>query len=311
MSKKQFIVECVSIICILAVLIWYLGILFRPVDADGCFVDITTFHSIPENTLDVICYGSSHGGSGISTPKINEDLGIRSYNYSCSWQQLNTEKLFLEDSLRTQSPKVVIIETYRVDDVIEAQPIDGEVYYSRAMSDFPGKREYLRQCLGNDPMINLSYYVPFVAFHENWMNIEKDSFWKSDEPRPYEDLWGSSNDSSGGPIHIPEDACSVQKSLPEKSLACLDDIVRICDEHNIKIIFYTTPYADVYEYGDAMTKYAEDHNCVYVNFFDKMEEAGIDENTDFRDWGHLCRTGAEKVTAYLEPYIEELLKDHE
>ncbi len=308
MSKKQFIVECISIICILAVMIWYLGILFRPVDADGCFVDITTFHSIPDNTLDVICYGSSHGGQGIYTPKLNEDLGIRSYNYGCSWQQLNTEKLFLEDSLRTQNPKVAIIETYRAAEVIEGEAIDGEVYYSRAMSDFPGKRAYLRQCLGDDPMINLSYYVPFVAFHENWMNITGESFWRSDKPRPYEDTWGSSNALSGGPVYIPEDACSVQKTLPEKSLACLNDIVRICNEHDIKIIFYTTPCVEGYAYGDAMAEYAREHDCVYVNFFDKMKEAGIDENTDFRDGGHLCKTGAEKVAVYLEPYIKELLK---
>ena len=307
MSKKKFALECIAIICILTLLIWYLGIFLRPTDADSCFDAIEAFHNAPDNNFDVICYGSSHGWHGISTPKLNEDLGIRAYNYGCNWQQLNTEKLFLEDSLRTQHPKVAIIETYRVANVIESQPIDGEVYYTRAISNFSGKRNYLRQCLGNDAMINLSYYIPLVAFHENWMNISKDSFWRFKNPEPYDEKWGFSTGSPGEPIHIPEDACSTQKPLPAKSVECLDDIVRICNENNIKIIFYTTPYADVYEYGDAMTKYATKHGCVYINFFDKMGEAGIDESTDFADWGHLDTAGAEKVAVYLEKYIIELL----
>ena len=41
--------------------------------------------------------------------------------------------------------------------------------------------------------------------------------------------------------------------------------------------------------------------------FDKIDEAGIDERTDFSDEGHLNTAGAEKVAAYLEKYITELL----
>ena len=307
MRERRFLIECICTVSFLILSIWYLGILLRPTDADPCFDAIKSFHNAPENTFDVICYGSSHGWHGFSTPKLNEDLGIHSYNYGCNWQQLNTEKLFLEDSLRTQHPRVVLIETYRVGNIIENQPIDGEVYYSRAISNFPGKREYLRQCLGTDPMINLSYYVPFVAFHENWMNINSESFWQYDNSEPYDYKWGFSTGSPGGAIHIPENACSVQKPLPAKSIECLDDIIRICNKNNIKIIFYTTPYADVYEYGDAMTEYARKNNCIYVNFFDKMDEAGIDEETDFADWGHLDTAGAEKVTVYLEGFILEQL----
>ncbi len=307
MSIRKLLIETICILAGLSVAIWYLGILLRPTDTDSCIDTINAFHNATDDSFDVICYGSSHGWRGLSTPRLNKDLGICSYNYGTNFQQLNTEKLFIEDSLRTQHPKIAIIETYRVNQVINSQPMDGEIYYTRAISSFPGKREYLRQCLGDDIINHIAYYVPFAAFHENWMNITKESFWRPDNSGVFEKTCGFCPISEIIPVHIPADACTSQKELSDEALDCLESIVRICDENDIKIIFYTTPYAEVYEYSKAMSDFAKEHNCTYINLFEKIEEAGIDENTDFSDEGHLNTAGAEKVAVYLEKYITELL----
>lgn len=287
-------------------MIWYLGIVLRPVDVGTAIEAIDTFHEYPENSLDVIVYGSSHPWKSVDTNQMCEEYGIEAYNYSCFWQQLNTTKLFLEDSLRSQSPKLALIETYRVDDVIYDSDMDGEVYYTRAISDFEGRREYLKQCFQDNKLRYLSYYVPFVAFHENWPNISINNLYLTKAKDQDYRKRGYETGDTPFPVVIDKSRLLNQKELPDNSIQVLDDIMRICKEHNIQVIFFVIPFAEEdYSYGEAMKEYADNNESVYIDFFDKMEEIGIDEETDFADIGHLNINGARKVTKFLSEYILE------
>ena len=62
-----------------------------------------------------------------------EDYGIGAYNYATNWQKINTSALFLHDSLRTQSPKIALIETVFVDDPKMDSDLDGEIYHSQKL----------------------------------------------------------------------------------------------------------------------------------------------------------------------------------
>lgn len=304
MKKRILIIEIISILILCLALIWYLGIVLRPADVGTAMEAIDTFHEYPEQSLDVIVYGSSHPWNAVNTNQMYEEYGIEAYNYGCFWQQLNTTKLFLEDSLRTQSPKIALIETYRVDDVIYDADMDGEVYYTKAISDFEGRREYLKQCFQDNKLRYLSYYVPFVAFHENWMNIGiKDLAIKKVNNMDYHNR-GYRNSANAENVVIDRNHLSSQKALPEDSLKTLDNIMNICNERNIKVIFFVVPFAEEdYCYGEAMKRYAAENNSVYIDFFDIMDEIGISEDTDFADIGHLNLSGANKVTKYLSEYI--------
>ena len=54
-----------------------------------------------------------------------------------------------------------------------------------------------------------------------------------------------------------------------------------------------------------MKRYAEANNCIYLNLFEKIDDIGIDGNTDFRDIDHLNDSGAKKVADYLGGYIRK------
>ena len=126
---------------------------------------------MPENSFDVIACGSSHVYKGLNVNEMTERYGFSAYNYGCNWQFLNTTTLFFEDALRTQSPKVILIETFNVDKVHEDTDLNGEIYYTKGISDFKGKREYLAQCFGKNKDRYLSYYIPLLAFHETGQTL--------------------------------------------------------------------------------------------------------------------------------------------
>lgn len=170
------IVCCISCAAIIGISVFYAGRLLQPNFTVDAFHAIESFHSMPENSFDVIACGSSHVYKGLNVNEMTEKYGFSAYNYGCNWQFLNTTTLFFEDALRTQSPKVVLIETFNVDKVHEDTDLNGEIYYTKGISDFKGKREYLAQCFGKNKDRYLSYYIPLLAFHENWTNVNYYSF---------------------------------------------------------------------------------------------------------------------------------------
>lgn len=301
--KFKIGISCLVTVLLTMAIIHSLGKLLRPIDTDIAFNAIETFHDMPEDAFEVIGYGSSHMWRGFSPMEMYEKYGIGAYNYGCNWQHINTTALFLKDSLRTQSPKVALIETYLVNELLIDTNVDGEIYYTREISNFAGKQKYLKQCFGNDMERYLSYYMPLCAFHDNWVNLESGNFLENSNGNDFYKTMGFVRTEKAEPVTIDDYSTFDQKDLSENAIEVLDDIVMTCKENNIDIVFYTAPWQGTYVYGDAMGRYAAENGCQYFNLFEMMDEIGIDCNTDFRDKGHLNNSGAVKVADFLGEYI--------
>ncbi len=298
------IARCIIPICMIGAVIYYGGKLFRPLSTDPSFKAIDAFHSLPEDTIEVMVYGSSHAQIGVNVMEMYERYGIGAYNYGNKWQNINTTALFVHDSLRTQSPKVVLIETYHVNDLRIDIDMNGEIYYTKAIPFSDAKKRYLDQCFGGHLKRYLSYYIPFVAFHKNWDHLQEGSFQDNSDPSDFRESMGYRRfKDEPVKIDIKDYRTFEQESLSEEALQVLDDIVSVCNENNAEIIFYTAPYALEYHYIDAMEQYARDHGCTYLNLFEKIDEMGIDCETDFYDDHHMTIKGATKVADHLGRYI--------
>ena len=282
-----------------------LGHLVRPTDTDDEIKAIKTFHDLPENTVEVIAYGSSHAWKGLETMEMYREYGIGAYNYGGNWQHINTTSLFVHDSLRTQSPKVVLIETFRVGTLLEDTDIVGEVFYTKEIPDSEIKREYLDQCFDGKISRYLSYYVPLFAFHENWSDLTEESFVKNCADEEYSYTMGFDESDEVVPVQLENPETFEQKGISSEARNTLDDIVKICRQKGIEIIFYTVPYEGSYKYAEEMKAYAEENDCIYIDFFEKVEEIGLNCDTDFQDKGHLNTSGARKIANYLGRFISE------
>ena len=306
---KKLIKTTICILVTLALtvaLVQYLGVRLDPPESSYALDAIDAFHSLPENSQDVIVYGSSHAWKDCDTRVMQDHWGLAAYNYGCNWQAINTTLLFLEDSFRTQSPKVVCIETYKAHYILKDTDMDGQIYYTRKIADSPGKRAYLKQCFGSDPTRYLSYYLPLTMFHDNWAEISDENFVA---PAPQEFVKNAGYMKHEGdlvePCTAPDYANFPQNALPDESKEILDEILKLCRENGAQVIFFTAPLSYEYCYADAMAEYAGGKGVPYLNLFEHTEEMGLNWETDLRDTGHLNDKGAGKVADYLGRYIKE------
>ena len=295
---------CLLTIALTFLLIQRTGLILDPEwSQDGLDV-IDAFDSLEDNSLDVIVYGSSHAWKGCDTRVMCDDYGIKAYNYACNWQAINTIKLFLEDSFRTQTPKVVCIEVGLVDSLEQNVDLDGQIYYTRSMSDFDGKRQYLKQCFGNDPERYISYYMPLYMFHDNWININYES-WLFRGPERWINTKGYCADYSDTvrEYELPDPTVFPQKELRADCINVLQDIVDLCHSKGVEVIFYTAPCICEYNYHDFMLQFALDNDCTYLDLYYYYDDLSLDGKTDFQDSDHLNGSGARKVAAFLAEYV--------
>ncbi len=304
--RLKIAVGCAVTAVLTALIVLGAGFLVRPVDTDRAVRAIEAFHALPENTAEVIVYGSSHAWKGVDTVTMYERYGIEAYNYGCNWQKLNTTALFLQDSLRTQSPRVALIETYCVNQLLTDTDLNGEIYYTRALPDSPARRRYLEQCFAGDLERYVSYYLPLAAFHDNWVNWEKRSFVPASAGRyPFAATRGYERMDGVTPVTVGDWREFSQREIDAEPLAVLDEMVSTCRDRGIEVVLFTVPWAGQNRYRDALSRYAADNGCAYLDLFERMEEIGLDTATDFHDKGHLNYNGAVKVGDYLGAYLAE------
>lgn len=303
--KLTNIVGTVITIALTVFLLQYMGHRLDPLSTETAFEAINAFHALPDNSCEVIVYGSSHAWKGCDTRVMYDKYGIEAYNYGCHWQGINTTLLFLQDSLRTQTPKVICVDTYQCNTVRQDMDMTGEIYYTRAIKNFDGKRKYLKKCFGDNIERYISYYFPIVMFHDNWNAVRSENYSKQNISQVVElrGFYPSDNIFEG---EIPNYKDFSQRRLSDDATEILDEIVRSCREKNISIIFYTCPFMGEYRsYSNAMQKYCDRNNCVYLDLFQYCDDMGLNGETDFRDATHLNTNGAKKVADFLGKYIVE------
>ena len=290
------------IVIVVVIGISLIGRYLHPNYSDNCMNNVKAFHKLPENSLDLIVYGSSHAWRGCDTQKINDEYGISAFDYGANWQRINTTYMYMQDSFRTQKPKAVFVECYKVSVITEDEDLTGEIYYSKAVPWFKGKADYLRRCFAVNPERWATYFCPFIMFHGNWTTWFDSEESNNTEDRNvdfYSNSRGYDRSSDVKSAELSSWTTFDQKELGEENLEILEDIVKLCNEHGAELVLFTVPFQGKFEYHDALTEFASQNGCIYIDCFEHIDEVGIDPETDFRDATHLNESGAGKIADYL------------
>ncbi|MGN1205362.1 MAG: SGNH/GDSL hydrolase family protein [Eubacterium sp.] len=341
----KIILSLVIVLCILA----GLQRLVMPKYASDILEGNFTAEYYKETTNhDVILIGDCEVYENIDPIYLWSNYGITSYIRGNA-QQLAWQSYFmLEDTLRTEKPKVVI---YNVQALTYAEP-QREEYNRMALdgmrwSSTKAKAIQASRCEGEK---FLDYVFPLLRYHSRITQLTSDDinyFWnprrithngyymrtdvlpvsESDVADP---SWLLGDDEEEEEIVDPwadidveeeDEAPAVADSpqgKPFESLPMeyLDKMRTLCEENDIQLILMKAPSLAPEWYdsdNQQVVEYADKYKLSYINFYELLEETEIDYETDTYDGGlHMNLSGADKLSKYLGKYLIEHcdVKDH-
>lgn len=244
----------------------------------------------PKDTIDVLVIGDSESYTSMSPMDLWSQTGITSFNCGQPAQRIQETRFLLKEAFKTQSPKVVVLET-------------------NVLFRDPGFLTNISMSI----IEPVRYYFPIFRYHNLWKMFfdgKKDAdhiAYKGFEIRNQADPYEGSSQYMKKTKELQE--------IPEFVYHYMEDIKKMCSENNAELLLVSAPSPHNYNYKkhNAVERYAKENNLPYIDLNMKTAELGMDWKKDSYDKGdHLNIYGAKKVTAYMGNYLKEnyTLPDH-
>ena len=319
-QKAANAVKFILFICLAAIVIYGAMLVTERKNAHA------KYHDFFANTdrIDILLFGNSHVINGINPLRLYEACGYASYNMGGFGAPMNATYWTFMNTLDHCVPKVAVIDTnllYRDYQYID-QPDDettgnfttGVEQLHLNLDCFPDsetKRNAIKDLLA-DESLREQFYFPASVYHNRWPDLTWNDFLRLAERDEHNRLMGAEMQYGIARnltlIDVPEQISD------ERETVSTDYLRRILDEcrtRGITAVLTYLPYAGMIEdYEDAKIakRIAAEYGCPFLDFMDTSvrEEAGIDLRTDMIDSGHLNVIGADKVTARLATFLQDL-----
>lgn len=322
MGKVKFIVKGIFFVVVLGCMAYILSpILTRKYDykTDYAAMEIARgFYAEPEDSLDVLYFGSSYMRNGISPLEIWHDYGITGYARVGSQQAPVISYYLLKEAFLTQSPRVVVYEaSFLVNTkTSEANNYDLRENRLHEAMDFmklsPAKIELAGEIVEHSSLSYADLLIPAYRYHERWTDLGKIDFQMLNAvPYAYKGQYPALTIS---PYEIRADYMADGSSdepaaLDATTAYYVEKMQELCREHDAEFILVHMPNTiwDDNRYR-IISEYAQSHELLYLDYStDKLRsEVGFDSKTDSGDGGaHLNIIGAGKVSKHLGGYLQE------
>jgi len=270
-------------------------------------VRVNGFYNEPEDSFEVLFYGSSHMYCTISPLELWQETGLRSYVLATQQQPLAATYYYMKDSLKTQSPKLMVLELYSADVPLERVE---EGTLRDCVDPLPwskNKVEMIKRLIPEGE--RGSYYFNFLKYHGRWKELSAQDFDFSylEARDPYRGYIYFSPQREARCARLALDAVEAIP-LPEENLEILRQMKVLAEENGAELLLLIAPYeAAAQDAGSikSMHLFARENGLSLLDFNTLYDEIGFDGQKDFFDAGHLNTYGAGKATAYLGQYIRQ------
>lgn len=273
-----------------------------------------TFYNLEKDSVDIFFVGSSVIAAAVDPYQLYNEYGFSSYNLGVMQQPTVGTYFWLKEVLKTQSPKLIVMEVKtvgRVEDKDESSSRKSYDYMKWGKNKLQYAIEYAHT---NKEADLFEYLFPLSKYHTRWSELTYDDwdFFMGDDTsytRGFATLTTRFKDAENfiewkG---IKEDPSKI-KSFNSTNESYCRRIVDLAKENNIDILFVKTP-------DTAWTTSRHNHIVnlskeLGVDFIDfniegTMKSAGIDYSVDGADTNHLNMNGAKKFTSYIGDYLKK------
>lgn len=284
--------------------------------ATNTFLD---FYELEKNSVDVLFLGSSHAVCSFNPQVLYDNYGITSYNLGSEQQSIVVSYFWLQEALKYQQPKAVVLDTYMLHKF-------GAVYVYNEMNCSEGavrkamdcmrpsltKWQAVKEIARIDPTQNaLSYFLPNLRYHTRWTELGEDDFTESamidhGGIKGFTVFGGGVDTSQTYTLFTETDAAAAgAEGMVGSAAEYLDKIVSLCNERGIDLILTNIPCAEPIGRYVATKQYADAHGVPYYDFNEETyyQAIGYDPAQDLLS--HPSYFGAEKITNFFGKLLTE------
>ena len=281
---------------------------------DGCY-PAEMFYQQEENTVDVLCLGSSHTYTNINPAILWDEYGMAAYDLAGSNQTLWNTYYYMKEALKYQTPQLVVVDVYRVMEEDEYQGTERMTMNMFGLRHSDDYVENLQVSLAPEEE-QLDYLLRYPVYHARYQELKEDDF------LPYH---GDANGRNYKGFNINSISTTVFEGLPDvtwvtetgkmekKNEKYLKEIIDLAKEQDIPLLLVAAPYMEVGEEDEMLynqvAEIAAEHQVDFVDFNRQFEQIGLDPQKDFAESSHLNYYGSEKYTSYLGNYIAKHFKE--
>ena len=283
---------------------------------------ILMLHKEPENTIDVLLIGSSATYSGFSSAYAYEKFGFTSYPYAIGGGTCTMWKPALQDALRTQHPKLVVVDVFGGGyerEMIETR--SSQLYL--IMNSVPLSGEKVRTAQEISRNVNnvtaASMVFPFIKCHSrvpiNALRLKERLAVERMGPSPLKGVEIRTKARKLAPVN-PSSFSTESMPIDADTETVIRDFLDYCKEQDLDVLFVKYPTVLTSNDPDELVvnlkanrllEIAEEYGFSSLNMQKDFHEIGLNEKEDYYNHGHTNTRGQKKVTEFLGSYIQNTM----
>ena len=270
---------------------------------------IVNFYGQSEDSIDVLVLGTSCGYAGVNTNVLWEEYGIASYNLCCAEQPYWVTYYYLEEALKTQHPKVILLDAkasiYTEDYSGRGRTILS-TYGIRALDV---RLNAIAACVKEEKFVNFA--LAFPELHSYYSKVEAENF-----------VFPPTNAGRGpdwkGYIEMTETEqhqkpslvwTDIKKPINARQQAYFEKVLVLAQAHDVPIMLIGFPnpdYANDHLYYNSLWSVAQQYGVSGINYNDPDLRLRLAYSSDFADWQHLNVKGSVTFSRRLGSDLKEM-----
>ncbi len=306
--KKKKLIIAAAWCAVLIIVFAFLNELFMPKYMSDIKEGALIAEYYEEKTdHDILFVGDCEVYENFTPDTLWREHGITSYIRGSAQQLIWQSYYLLEEMLEYETPELVVFNVLSM----KYDKPQSEAYNRMSIDGMKLSRHKLGSIKASmtDEETTLSYLFPLLRYHSRWNELTVEDFKYLFRRDIVSDSGYLMNVGVRAAENVPTGKPLADYSFGDVCWEYLDKMRVLCEEKGTELILIKAPSLYPYWYDQWETQieaYASEHELVYINFLELIDEVGLDFSTDTYDHGlHLNLNGAEKLTHWFGAWLCE------
>lgn len=308
MKKFKHILEWMICCILLFGLLYRINDVFRyKIQQNDSF---KLLYELDDDTVDVLMLGCSSVYTSINPHILYDDYGIASFVLGQGGLLINYDYYYLVEALKTQSPKILILDTLGLR-VNRNVPEYTNMNYTAGLKISKNKMDLFYNEIPKEQWVDL--LLQFPIYHSRYSELSSVDFlpWRGDKMHCYEKGESINWTTEKAEFEYSLDVNSIveKTEIPAKAKEYFTMVIDLARENDIEVVLYAAPYAISEEEQKKQVwvkEYAQENGLRYIDGNSLAEEIGIKIPEDLlQDGMHLNYEGNIKVSRFIGAYLND------